>query len=228
MLDSRGFGQRWKGWVMSLVKGGSLAIRLNDENNSYFKPGKGLRQEDPLSPLLFNLVADVFTKILMKAAGNGYLSGLMTSLHPEGVISLQYADDTLLFLSHDYTKACHLKWLLVCFEQLSGMKINYHKNDMIPINLDEEEAQVYAKKFCCKIGTFPFKYLGVPIHYEKLRREDLQPIIDKILGRIQGWKGRLLSYGARLLLLKACLASILIYLLSVITFPKWAIKAMNS
>jgi hypothetical protein len=49
--------------------------------------------------------------------------------------------------------------LLVCFEQLSGMKINYHKSDMIPINLDEEEAQVYAKKFCCKIGAFSFKYL---------------------------------------------------------------------
>jgi hypothetical protein len=98
MLDSRGFGQRWKGWVMSLVKGGSLAIRLNDENISYFKPGKGLRQGDPLSPLLFNLVADVFTMMLMKAAGNGYLSGLMTSLHPEGVISLQYDDDTLFFL----------------------------------------------------------------------------------------------------------------------------------
>jgi hypothetical protein len=44
---------------------------------------------------------------------------------------MQYADDTLLFLSHYYTKACHLKWLLVYFEQLHGMKINYHKNDMI-------------------------------------------------------------------------------------------------
>jgi hypothetical protein len=106
---------------------------------------------DPLSLLLFNLVADVFTKMLMKAARNGYLSGLMTSLHPEGVISLQYVDDTLLFLSHDYTKACHLKWLLVYFEELSRMKINYHKSDMILINLEEEEAQVYAKKTAVRL-----------------------------------------------------------------------------
>jgi hypothetical protein len=57
---------RWINWVMSLVKGGSLSIRLNEENSPYFKPGKGLRQGDPLSPLLFNLVVDVFSRMLAK------------------------------------------------------------------------------------------------------------------------------------------------------------------
>jgi hypothetical protein len=46
--------------------------------------------------------------------------------------------------------------------------------------------------------------------------------------RISGWKGRLLSYGARLTLLKAGLASIPICLMSIIKFPKWAIKAINT
>jgi hypothetical protein len=70
--------------------------------------------------------------------------------------------------------------------------------------------------------------LGVPLHYEKLKREEIQPIVDRILARISGWKGRLLSYGARLTLLRACVTNIPIYLLSVINFPKWAIKAINS
>jgi hypothetical protein len=38
--------------VMSLVKNGSISIRLNDEISSFFKLGKGLRQGDPLSPFL--------------------------------------------------------------------------------------------------------------------------------------------------------------------------------
>jgi hypothetical protein len=113
-----------------------------------------------LSPLLFNLVVDVFTRLLIKAVRKGYIADLMDSLYPEGVISLQYADDTLLFLKHDYQDACHLKWLLVCFEQLSGMKINYNKSDMVPINLNEEETQMYSRIFCYKLGAFPFKYLG--------------------------------------------------------------------
>jgi hypothetical protein len=49
-----------------------------------------------------------------------------------------------------------------------------------------------------------------------------------MINRIPGWKGWLLSYSARLTLLKACLASISIYLMSVIKFPKWAIEIINS
>jgi hypothetical protein len=181
-----------------------------------------------LSPLLFNLVVDVFTRILMKAARKRYITGFMDSLYPEGVISLQYADDTLVFLKHDYMSTCHLKWLMICFEKVSGMKINYSKSDMVSVNLEEGESPMYARIFCCKIGPFPFKCLGVSLHHEKLRREDIQPVVDIIINRIPGWQGRLLSYGARLPLLKACLASIPIYLMSIIRFPKWAIEAINS
>jgi hypothetical protein len=50
MLVSRGFGAKWNAWIMRLVQGGSIAIRLNDENNYYFSPGKGLRQGGPTLP----------------------------------------------------------------------------------------------------------------------------------------------------------------------------------
>jgi hypothetical protein len=155
------------------VKGGSISIRLNDETSHYFKPGKGLRQGDPLSPLLFNLVIDVFTRMLIKASSKWYITGMLSYLYPEGVLSLQYADDTLLFLDHDYKATCHLKWLMMCFEKLFGMKINFSKSDLTTINLGEEYSHNYAKIFCCKIGSFPFKYLGVPLHLDKLRREDI-------------------------------------------------------
>jgi hypothetical protein len=115
----------------------------------------------------------------------------------------------------------------VYFKKISEMKINYHKSDLTSISLDEDESNLYAQIFCYKLGQFPFTYLGVPLHYEKLRREDIQPIVDKIMKRISRWKGKLMSYGARLALLKACLASIPIYLISIVKFPKWAIKAIN-
>jgi hypothetical protein len=111
---------------------------------------------------------------------------------------------------------------------MSGMRINYHKSDLMPINLPEEDSNLFAQVFCCPVGKFPFKYLGVPMHYGNLRREDIQPVIDKIIKGISGWRGKLLSYRARLILLQICIASIPLYLLSVIKFPKWAIKAMNS
>jgi hypothetical protein len=69
--------------------------------------------------------------------------------------------------------------------------------------------------------------LGVPFHYEKLRREDVQPLMDKILKKIAGWRGKLLSQAAKLTLIRTFLASIPVYLLSFIKFPKWAIKILN-
>ena len=96
MLGSRGFSPKWISWIRSLVQGGSICIRMNDENSTFFKPGKGLRQGDPLSLLLFNLVADVFTRMLMRAARVNLISGLLPQSEPRGIISLQYADDTLL------------------------------------------------------------------------------------------------------------------------------------
>jgi hypothetical protein len=41
MLTSRGFGEKWAKWIMKVVKGKSISIRLNDEMSPYFKPGKG-------------------------------------------------------------------------------------------------------------------------------------------------------------------------------------------
>jgi hypothetical protein len=59
---------------------------------------KGLRQGDPLSHILFNLLVDILSRMLQKANRNMLIEGLGKDLIDRGVISLQYADDTLLFM----------------------------------------------------------------------------------------------------------------------------------
>ena len=89
-------------------------------------------------------------------------------------------------------------------------------------------ANEIAQIFCCKKGSFPIKYLGVPLHYDKLKKEDLQPIIDRIIKGVSGWLGRYLTYKGKIILLCACVISIPAYLMYVIKFPKWAINVINS
>lgn len=48
---------------------------MNDTNGPYFISGKGLKRGDPLSPILFNLVANVFSRMLSKAARSGIIYG---------------------------------------------------------------------------------------------------------------------------------------------------------
>lgn len=108
------------------------------------------------------------------------------------------------------------------------MRINFHKSELVPLNIDPVEAHDLAHIFSCPLGAFPMKYLGAPLHFEGLTREDIQPLVDKIIRRIAGWRGKLLLLAARAQLVKTCLASIPVYLLSFIKFPKWAIKLINS
>jgi hypothetical protein len=53
------------------------------------------------------------------------------------------------------------------------MRINFHKSELIPMNVELEEVHSLAHLFSCPVGTLPIKYLGVPLHYEKFSREDI-------------------------------------------------------
>jgi hypothetical protein len=92
----------------------------------------------------------------------------------------------------------NLKWLLVLYEKLLGMNMNYDKSDLISIGLDIEEEKQMEKLFCVMQKKFPLKYLSVPLHFSKLRKEDLHPIVDKIIRRVASWKDRFLPYGENL------------------------------
>jgi hypothetical protein len=74
------------------------------------------------------------------------------------------------------------------------MRINFHKSEMVSVNvMEREEVDQFASIFGCPVGLFHYKYLGIPLHYQKLRRDGLQPLIDKIIKRIAGWRGKLLT-----------------------------------
>jgi hypothetical protein len=82
------------------------------------------------------------------------------------------------------------------FENISGMRINFNKSEVVPMNLTDEEVHEVSHILNCPVGTLPFKYLGVPIHFEKLKREDLHPAVDKLIKRVVGWTCRLLAYSS--------------------------------
>ena len=68
--------------------------------------------------------------ILNRAKEDGQISGVVPHLVDGGLSILQYADDTLLFMDHDLEQARNMKLLLCAFEQLSGLKINFHKSEL--------------------------------------------------------------------------------------------------
>jgi hypothetical protein len=77
------------------VSGGSVAIKVNDDIGHYFQTKKGLRQGDPLSPILFNIVADMLAIMIERAKSDGLFEGVIPHLVDGGLSIFQYANDTM-------------------------------------------------------------------------------------------------------------------------------------
>jgi hypothetical protein len=112
----KGFSPKWCRWIQNMVTGGGVGIKVNDEISPYFQTKCGLRQGDPMSPILFNIVADMLALPINRAKVNGQIRGVIPHLVDDGLSILQYANDTIIFLDHDLEQAKNLKILLCAFE----------------------------------------------------------------------------------------------------------------
>ena len=83
-----------------------------------------------MSPVLFNIVADMLSILTKRAKNDGQIKGVIPHLLEDGLSILQYADDTIIFMDQDLEQAKNMKLLLSVFEQLSGLKINFHKSEI--------------------------------------------------------------------------------------------------
>ena len=64
VLKTRNFSPVWTNWMELLVKGGSVCVNMNGEESSFFSPGKELRQGDPMSPILFNIMDNMLSMLI--------------------------------------------------------------------------------------------------------------------------------------------------------------------
>jgi hypothetical protein len=114
--------------------------------------------------------------IIERATNDGQVGGLIPHLVEGGISILQYADDTILFLEHDLLKAVNMKLILCLFEELSGLKINFHESEIFCFGKAKDGVDQYKQIFGCDAGSLHFRYLGIPIHYRKLRNSNWNPV----------------------------------------------------
>jgi hypothetical protein len=93
------------------------------------------------------------------------IEGLIPHLVNGGLSILQYADDMILFMENGIEKAQNMKLIMTTFEQLSGLKFNFHKSELFCFGEAHEDAGLYSDLFGYGQGLFPIGYLGILIHY---------------------------------------------------------------
>jgi hypothetical protein len=220
-----GFGARWRSWVTTLLSTSSTAILLNGSRGLWYKHFTGMRQGDPLSPMMFILAMEPLQRLMESAANEGLLSPLGNRTAKLRV-SL-YADDAAIFLKPVREEVQVVAEILEVFGMASGLVTNQAKCAVYPIHCDTFNLDVVMQPFLCPVQNFPCKYLGLPLHVRQIRRVEVQPLIDKMANKLPTWKGRFLNTAGRLKILNMVLSSLPTYFLTVFAPKKWAIKKID-
>jgi hypothetical protein len=76
------------------------------------------------------------------------------------------------------------KFLLYCFENMSRLKVNYHKSEVMVVGATDEEGADIANMLNCRVESLPFKCLGIPVSNTKLYASDMMYMGLKVEKRL--------------------------------------------
>ncbi|XP_060210626.1 uncharacterized protein LOC132637573 [Lycium barbarum] len=207
-------------------KPANVVIKLDmakayDRAHGFFHSTRDVKQGDPLSPALFIIAAEVLSRALNSLFDQSSFVGYGMPKWSVDVNHPAYADDTIIFSSADSQSLQMIMDILQEYEKVSGQMINKRKSSFYLFSKVSQELSEQVETITGFVrGHFPFTYHGVPITHARKRKVDYTELLKKIKYRLQTWKGKLLSYGGKAVMITSVLQSIPIHVLSAIRPPK--------
>ena len=165
LLNKMSFGVKWCKWIRTCIFTIQFSVLINGSPADFFGSSRGLRQRDPLSPMLFFIMIEVFSRMLKRVEGAGLIRGFKAEGRRGGgecVTHLLFADDTILFCDADVEQILHIRLLLLSFQAITGMKVNVHKSEMVPIG-EVDDVHALAEILGCRVEELLMSYLGMPL-----------------------------------------------------------------
>ncbi|KAL6209869.1 hypothetical protein ACLB2K_020808 [Fragaria x ananassa] len=194
VLQAFGFCDRFITFIHNILKSAHLSICVNGETNGYFTCSQGVRQGDPLSPLLFCLAEDVLSRGITLLSYQGKIDRFATQFGVHPPMYVLFTDDVMVFLQG---RKKHLRALMHFLDEYalnSGQVLSKEKSTFFIGSSHACRQEEIQNVLGIDRGSLPFKYLGVPIFIGRPKPEFLLPIAaDKVRCKLNSWKGSLLS-----------------------------------
>lgn len=195
MLRRLGLYAKWFGWIEGCIQSASVSVLVNGSPTDEFRMDKGLRQDDPLAPFLFLIVAEGLSGMMRQARRLNLYKGFKVGRDGVEVSLLQFADDTLFICEPSTQNVLVMKSMLRCFKLMSGLKVNFFKNKLAGVSLATDALLWYANLLHCKTMEVPLIYLGIPVGANPRKKNTWDPLLSKLQKRLSLWKSKTLSFG---------------------------------
>lgn len=225
VLRALGFSDKWREWICGLLATSSTRIMVNGIPGKPILNCIGLRQGDPISPLLFILIMEPLHKMFELAASRG----ILTPLAGTGISQRlsMFADGVMIFLKpwDNDLHACAA--LLRLFGDTSGLRVNLTKSAAFPIRCSPDIMQRVVEILDCPLGAFPCKYLGLPLTLRKQTAAQLRGLVDQLAGYLPRWKAVNMPKSGRMLLIQSVLCAIPIHAMMALDIPVKTITDME-
>ncbi|XP_074293226.1 uncharacterized protein LOC141620191 [Silene latifolia] len=184
MLQALNFSQAFIDNIMTCVTTTAYSLSLNGSSFGFFQGKRGLRQGDPLSPLLFSLCMEYLSRILNVVSEQEDFRFIPLC----GSIRLNhhlFADDLLLFSKGTPSSIMWILRAFSTFSNASGLCLNKDKSDIYFNGVTSEAMRDILQVSGFRKGSLPFKYLEVPISSKKLSKNERMQLTDRICSRIR-------------------------------------------
>jgi len=130
------FPTLWRRWMSECISTPMVSVLMNGSPTEEFRLERVLRQGDRLSPFLFLIAAEGLHVMMKVVVNQGLFSPYEVGTFGDISISnLQFADDTLLMRNKSWANIRALKVVLILFQSVSGLKVNFHKSLLYGINI---------------------------------------------------------------------------------------------
>nr|XP_009761796.1 PREDICTED: uncharacterized protein LOC104213930 [Nicotiana sylvestris] len=180
MMYTLNFPSKFIKWTMTCITTTKYSITLNGGLYGNIEDKRGLRQEDPISPLIFVICMEYFTCI-MKHVTTLQGFAFHTKCKRLQLNHLCFADDVLIFYRGDIQSVVIMMRGLASFSNASGLNTNASKSNIYSANMDKQSVKDLCELTGYKKGTLPFRYLGVPISAKKISAVDCEMLVDKMI-----------------------------------------------
>jgi hypothetical protein len=166
---------------------------------------RGLKQGDPLAPLLFLLVTEGLGALMRMTVEKGRFQPFLVGRSRMSVLMRQYADDSLCIGDASVENLWAVKAILRGFEMASELKINFWKSCLVGVNVPDEFLAMASDFSNYRIGHTTFKYLGLPVGANPCLSSTWRPMVDAIKRRLGSWGNKFISFGGRIVLINTVL-----------------------